>query len=268
MLHRSTMFGGTRTPDQQRDGHLQNNLSNTSSRYLDGQYLAENPDWHADDSAWKAKHIAAILKRQNIIPGRLAEIGCGSGRCVQLVHNIYPGTVADGFEISPQAYALCTPLQTDTLHFYNASPFDTGRTYDVMMALDVIEHVEDPFKFISQMAAMSTYQLFHIPLDMSALSVAREWPILDARSQIGHLHYFTRGTALALLEDCGLEVVDDHYTPWAIDQSYKSWKKRVAALPRRVAFTVARHATVRLVGGWSLMVLTRPKTSTVAKIGR
>ena len=247
---------------------LQNSLSNTSERYLDGQYLAENPDWHADDSPWKAKHIEAILKRQNVVPGTLAEIGCGSGRCVQLVHKIYPRNVADGFEISPQAFNLCQALQTETLHYFNESPFGTGRSYDVLMALDVIEHVEDPFTFIRQMAAMSTYQLFHIPLDMSALSVGREWPVLDARSQIGHLHYFTRGTALALLEDCGLEIGDDHYTPPAIDQSYKSWKKRVAAFPRRVAFAMAPHATVRMVGGWSLMVMTRRKAPAPADPGQ
>ena len=55
----------------------------------------------------------------------------------------------------------------------------------------------------------------------------------------------------------GLEVVDHFYTPWAIDQAGKTLKKRLAAWPRRVAFGVAPHAVVRLVGGWSLMVLTR-----------
>lgn len=236
---------------------MQDTITRTSTRYLDGDYLANNPEWHADDAPWKAGHIKAILQRSAIVPHNLAEVGCGSGQCVRLVQEMFPGSVADGYEISPQAFALCSALQTDSLHFQNRSPFDSGKSYDVMMALDVIEHVEDPFAFIKQMAAMSTYQLFHIPLDMNALSVAREWPILDARREIGHLHYFTRGTAIALLKDCGLRIVDEHYTPWAIDQSHKSWKKRLAALPRRAAFALARHATVRTVGGWSLMVLTR-----------
>lgn len=245
-------------------GRLQTTLSETSARYLDGQYLANNPDWHADDAPWKAGHAVSILRRAGVTPKTLAEVGCGSGRCVQIVHETFPEGTADGYEISPQAFTLCKTLETDRLHFHNASPFGGALHYDVLMALDVIEHVEDPFSFIKQMSEISTYQLFHVPLDLSALSVAREWPILNARSDIGHLHYFTSGTACALLRDCGLEIVDQHFTPWAIDQSYKSLKKRIAALPRKIAFAVAPEATVRLVGGWSLMVLTRRANGTKA----
>ncbi len=228
-----------------------------ASRYLDGAYLTENPDWHADDAPWKVHHVVQSLKAANIRPATMAEVGSGSGQCAKLLHEKFPAASIDGYEVSPQAFAICSRLSTQGLRFEQGSPFGNGRHYDLAIALDVMEHVEDPFSFIRQLADMADYQLLHIPLDMSALSVGREWPILDARSQIGHLHYFTRGTALALLRDCGLEIVEEHYTPWAIDQSYKSWKKRIAALPRRLAFSLAPHATVRLVGGWSLMVVTR-----------
>jgi len=36
--------------------------------YTDGTYLRNNPDWHVDDSPWKAKHVARMLDRHGIVP--------------------------------------------------------------------------------------------------------------------------------------------------------------------------------------------------------
>ena len=49
-----------------------------STIYSDGTYLRNNPDWHADDSAWKANHIATLLARHGIVPTALATLeDCG-----------------------------------------------------------------------------------------------------------------------------------------------------------------------------------------------
>ncbi|CAN5334153.1 hypothetical protein BH09PSE3_BH09PSE3_03940 [soil metagenome] len=226
-------------------------------RYVDGGYLAENPDWHADDAPWKAGHILRMLERAKLKPKTVCEVGCGSGRVIELVAEGASADQADGYDISPQALTIASQRTRDGLSFYSGSPFDGDRRYDLAMAIDVIEHVEDPFAFARGLGKIGRYQLLHIPLDMNALSVARGWVIMDARNTIGHIHYFTRDTALALLDEAGLELIDEAYTPWAIDQSYKSWKKRIAAIPRRIAFGMVPHGTVRTIGGWSLLVLTR-----------
>ena len=46
-----------------------------STIYSDGTYLRNNPGWHADDSAWKANHVATLLARHGIVPTTLCEIG-------------------------------------------------------------------------------------------------------------------------------------------------------------------------------------------------
>lgn len=229
----------------------------TSQRYVAGDYLSQNPGWHEEDSPWKAALISEMLNSVPLRPQSICEVGCGSGRVLELVVASLPGSQGDGYDISPQACAINSGRARADLRFHNGSPFNAGVSADLVMAIDVIEHVEDPFQFARNLAAIADFQLLHIPLDMNALSVGRGWPVMDARSQIGHLHYFTRDTAIALLAESGLEIVAERYTPWAIDQSYKTWKKRVAALPRRLAFALAPHAAVRLVGGWSLLVLTR-----------
>ena len=50
------------------------------SIYTDGTYLKQNPNWHQDDSAWKADHILSLLKRNGVeAPGSICEVGCGAG---------------------------------------------------------------------------------------------------------------------------------------------------------------------------------------------
>jgi len=236
---------------------MADSATETLDRYTGGDYLAENPTWHEEDAPWKTKHIEAILARNAVHPRSICEVGCGTGAIVEILARQHPEAEVSGYEISPQAYERSLLRKAPNLTFNFGTAFGLGKQFDVSMAIDVIEHVENPFDFVRSMKDISRWQVLHIPLDMNALAVGRGWVITQARDKIGHIHYFTRDTALALLRECGLEIVDSFYTPWAIDQSSKTWKKRAAAYPRRIAFALAPHATVRAVGGWSLMVLAR-----------
>lgn len=228
-----------------------------ADKYRGEDYLSENPTWHEDDAPWKVSHISDILVRNGIAPASIADVGCGTGAIVDLLSKRYPEASVKGFEISPHAYEMCMKRQSVNLAFSMSDPFQSGETFDLCMAIDVVEHVENPFSFLRSMRTMGKWHVLHFPLDMNALAVGRGWVLPEARRTLGHIHYFSRDSALALLTECGFEVADSFYTAWAIDQSYKTMKKRLAAWPRRIAYTIAPDATVRLVGGWSLMVLAR-----------
>jgi hypothetical protein len=53
---------------------------------------------------------------------------------------------------------------------------------EVLMMLDVIEHLADPHDFLSKLHGKAKYYVFHIPLDLSAVSVFRETPLLYVRN--------------------------------------------------------------------------------------
>jgi len=76
------------------------------------------------------------------------------------------------------------------------------------MAMDVFEHVEDYLGFIRRLQPLAEWKIFHIPLDLSVVSVARPTYFKMAYEQVGHLHCSTRETALASLEQAGLLVRD------------------------------------------------------------
>ena len=224
--------------------------------YTDGTYLRNNPDWHADDSAWKAGHIAAILERNSIVPRTVCEIGCGAGEILGTLATRLPaGTSFTGYEISPQAHLLSRKKSRSHLDFRLANLLDEAVTFDVAMAIDVFEHVEDYFDFLRRLRPRGRYKVFHIPLDLSALALLRGGPLLQLRRGVGHIHYFSKDTALAALEETGYRVIDWHYTSGRTELPNLGWKTRLLKGPRQLFFHLNPDAAVRVLGGYSLMVL-------------
>jgi SAM-dependent methyltransferase len=228
------------------------------SIYTDGTYLRNNPQWHADDSAWKAGHVAAILERNRIAPATVCEVGCGAGEIlVELSRRLAPGTRLTGYDISPNAFAICSRKRAANLDFRLGNVLDEGVTFDLAMAIDVFEHVEDYFSFLRRMRAKATYKIFHIPLELSALWVARRAPLIRQRRAVGHIHHFCKETALATLEDTGYRVIDHAYTAGATDLDGYGWKSRLLKWPRKALYRMDPDAAARLLGGYSLLVLAR-----------
>ena len=229
------------------------------SIYADGTYISKNPTWHEEDSPWKAKHIRRILDANEVHPSTVCEIGCGAGGILSALASDYgAGVEFSGFEISPQAFELCKAKERPNLRFVLGDALaDDGTSFDVVMAIDVFEHVEDYFGFLRSLRSKGRYTVLHIPLDLSVQSVLRSSPLLKGRESAGHIHYFTKDTALAALADAGYTVVDHFYTPGAVELDNQSSKSRLLKLPRKLLFRIHQDLAVRILGGYSLMVLAR-----------
>lgn len=227
--------------------------------YEDGTYLANNPKWHEEDSPWKAKQITRMLKKNNITPSSVCEVGCGAGEVLNcLTNNLGEGIQFYGYDISPQAFEICSKKEKQNLHFFQRDLFDEeDLVCDVVMAIDVFEHVEDYFGFLRKLRSKGTYKIFHIPLDLSVQTVLRSSPILKVRSSVGHIHYFTKETALATLKDIGYEVVDYFYTAGTLELPNLCWQDKLMKLPRRSLFLLHHDLAVRILGGFSLLVLVK-----------
>jgi hypothetical protein len=119
----------------------------------------------------------------------------------------------------------------------------------------VFEHVEDCFSFLRRLRDKARHKVFHVPLELSALMVARARPLLEQRRSVGHIHHFSKETALALLEDTGYRVIDHFYTSGRTELGGLGWKSRLLKWPREALFHADPDAAARILGGYSLMVL-------------
>jgi SAM-dependent methyltransferase len=229
-----------------------------NDRYRDGGYLASNPDWHAADSPWKAARIKEFLDSRQLQPATVLELGCGAGEVLKQLSEAWPAAQLTGCEISPQAFAECRKKAGERLRFELLQPGAVpGGHFDLAMAIDVFEHVADYWGFLSTMRPLADYKLFHIPLDLSVLTVARSGSLMRKRHGVGHLHYFTTETALATLRDCGYDIIASQYTRGSIELPNQHWSGKLLKLPRMGLFALNQGFAARLLGGFSLLVLAR-----------
>jgi SAM-dependent methyltransferase len=229
-----------------------------TSIYESGQYLENNPDWHEADSPFKARWIADLLARANLSPEHVVEIGCGSGQILVELARLWPDTRFEGYDISPQAMAIAQPKAREGLTFHHSDYFAQERKRpDVTMAIDVFEHVDDYMGFIRKMQAASEWKVFHVPLDLSVQALLRQNSLNRARDLLGHIHYFTKESALRTLQDCGCEVVEWMYTHGNETMPGKALRTRLANVPRKLLRLIGTDFSVRVMGGSSMMVLAR-----------
>ena len=229
-----------------------------SDKYLTSDYLRQNPTWDLGDSPWKAAKVIDILTAKGCKPRSICEVGCGAGGVIAELRRVFPDTELFGYDIAPDAARFWSQHMSANIHFKIGDFFELNkRTYDVLLLLDVIEHLQDPFDFVARLRNYANLFVFHFPIDLSAINVLREQPLLSSRLKVGHIHYFTKGLALALLEECGYDILDWHYTGAAFTSPKRNWRTRLASLPRRMAYAVNKDWGVRLLGGETLMVLVR-----------
>ena len=230
-----------------------------NSIYNTGDYLNNNPSWHSEDSPWKAEQIFKIIQKNFLNPAHICEIGCGSGEIlINLNEKIHDANFT-GYEISPQAFAICSRKSSSNVNFVSGNLLEDSRAhFDCLLCIDVFEHVEDYLSFLKALRIKSSYFIFHIPLDMNVSSVLRVHPILHARSHVGQLHYFSKETALQTLKGCGYKIEDYFYTAGALSLQNHSLKTKIVNLPRKLIYSLNPDMAVRLLGGYSLMVLAKP----------
>jgi SAM-dependent methyltransferase len=228
-----------------------------SAIYEDGTYLQHNPTWHMEESPFKVKQILRMLHKQGLEPRTVCDVGCGGGVVLaELKPHLPSDCVCWGYDVSSDAIAFCSTRKGPNLHFevrdIRRDPCDAN--FDLLLILDVFEHVDDYIGLIRDIRTKGKYKLFHIPLDLSVQAVARQTGLLRRRDNFAHLHYFTKETAVRTLTDVGYKVVDLFYTPRCIELGDLLIQK-IARLPRQVCFAISKDLTVRFLGGYSLMVL-------------
>ena len=231
--------------------------SDPAEFYTDGSYERLNPDWDTADSVWKAGLVVSMLHRHHLRPASVTEVGCGAGAVLSALRSSLPDARLHGWDI---AHGVDRFWQRQQGIGFTRGDFlaEAKEPVDLLLLLDVIEHVANPHDFLSRLRPFGRHLLLHIPLDLSAASVLRETPLLAQRRGVGHIHYFTRGLALELVTECGFEVIEATYSGAHLRKRC-GLSGRLASVLRRLVFAMNRDWGVRLLGGDTLLVLARPQ---------
>lgn len=224
--------------------------------YKDGTYLKNSPNWNAEDSAFKANKILTLLSKYQIPLQSICEVGCGSGEIlVQLSANLPYNTEFTGFDISSDAINIAKKKETDKIKFElkDITNDTSGLYFDLILVMDVIEHIENYFKFLRDVVQKSRYTIFHIPLGMCIWSLFREQMLIEPKERVGHIHVFSEDFIKSILSDCGYKIIDKIYT----EPIYRptSIKERTIDFTRKTLFKLNKRLCSKTIGGMSILIL-------------
>lgn len=224
--------------------------------YNNQTYLQNNPTWHEEDAIFKAGRIEMLLKQYPVPFNRVCEVGCGSGEIlVQLSKRFHDVSSWVGYDISADAIAIAEEKRSEKLKFelQDITLADKSTTYDLLLVIDVIEHLENYFSFLDSIQERSRYFIFHIPLDMCVWSLLREQMLIESKQRVGHIHNFTEDFIISILTDHGFRILHQIYTEPVF--KVKSFKQRLLSTLRSILYGISPRFCTKTLGGYSIMVL-------------
>lgn len=154
--------------------------------------------------------------------GRILDVGCGAGNTLDWLRRNGKGSWLGGVEINAgmaeRAAAKVDRLWTGAIEDILAAPdgLASAEPFDVVLCLDVLEHLVDPWAVLhglvarlapggTVIASIPNVRYYKVAL---GLLLRGQWTyeergVLDAT----HLRFFTRETAVALVRGAGLDIV-------------------------------------------------------------
>ena len=234
------------------------------NRYISGDYTKKNHSYHIEDSEFKWKNFLNILKKSNFnfdTINSITDIGCGIGQIIieAKKSNLFNSKcIFEGYDLNPDAIQLAKK-NYEQISFNNEDFINLNTTKkDLIIVADVFEHIQDPYNFLSKLKEKGNFFLFNIPLEISLLSMIRNKNIFKhSYDQVGHLHFYTKKTAILLLESCGYKIVKHNFADNRLQElkNKKEIKKFAIFLPQYLLGLLSKNLTSNIFGGFSLVVL-------------
>lgn len=235
------------------------------NRYTDGTYLAQNPSWHQEDAPWKLGHILRALQVARITPvSHVLDAGCGSGDILKIWASKAPNVTFTGWDISPQAHVLALRNAPSNVQFIQGRNIPKDH-FDLALAIDVVEHLEDPAAWLTQLARRAPYLVLHVPLDLSLRSRMQPQLLEEEKNSVGHIQFFTAQSLKQFLCEQKFQILSAHYTNKYVERPPKltHFKSRVGMCIRQLAhYLLPRAWAAYLVGGYSLMLVIKTNPDT------
>jgi len=209
----------------------------TTRLYTDGEYAKKHPSWHLPDAPAKAQDLrCGLLELLQRLPGkrlRIADVGAGVGGVLREVIDVVRTFDADictdpvGYEISQQAVNAAETLFPELPMRCKHLEVGDG-PFDVVLLVDVLEHVENPWELLRTARATSQFLLVRQPL-LENFSTFRYDNYAFQREHWGHIGLFTYRSFLDMAAATGwIQVKATLTAPWELANSTSrgGWTQR------------------------------------------
>lgn len=235
-------------------------------------YYTQGTFWEGREtigSSFKLELVLPLLNKYSKLllnKCKFADLGCGQGSFLLALAKYLDNLKLDyelyGYDISSYAIELAKMVANHkpNIEFHVGSCLDLPDELDIIFIIDVIEHVENPYKLLREIASKTHYVILHLPIEQSISHMFMKKPS-SSYELFRHLHFYSWETAKILIHHSPFRIVDYQfsgaaYTSIKITQNLKKIQNIFRYLLYRVSPPLGS-----LIGGGPVMLLLERKTA-------
>lgn len=170
-------------------------------------------------SKYLTKLLRWALEAHTSPEPRLLDVGAANGFFLTICAE--EGVRAEGIEISREAVEWAQKLGRNVTHS-TIEDFKTDQNYEIISALDVLEHISQPVQFVQRVRVLLKAEgifLINVPYEgsFSAKLSGKKWHALLPPE---HWFYFNKKSLREILESNGFEIINSKVISKSFSLSY------------------------------------------------
>ncbi|HEX6065078.1 MAG TPA: class I SAM-dependent methyltransferase [Longimicrobiales bacterium] len=160
-----------------------------------------------------SRHIRRYIKKliRPLDFKSVLDVGCGQGSLLQELMAEFPGIEPHGVDLSQSAADIAQRrVPGGTFGTLDLTQATTGRTYDLLICSEVLEHIED------DMAAMRNLRRMCNPGGHLVVTTVQGRMRKFEPEGVGHVRNYKYGELVGKLRDAGFDIVKDVSWGWPL----------------------------------------------------
>jgi SAM-dependent methyltransferase len=151
-----------------------------------------------------SRHIRRYIKKliRPLQFRSVLDVGCGQGSLLMELMQEFPGIEPHGVDLSPSAVEFAKRrVPGGTFGTLDLTAGTTGRSYDLLVCSEVLEHIEDDVAAMKNLRRMCNGHLVVTTVQGRMRKFEPEG--------VGHVRNYRRGELVAKLREAGFDIVQD-----------------------------------------------------------
>jgi len=225
------------------------------------EYILKNPKLGLDEADKKALQILSFLETFRF--KSMIDVACGAGGITTILKQRLRLENVVGVDISKTMIRNAkSKYGVEEIEWVCSDIFKykTKKLYDLILAIDIVEHVEDDLALIKKISRMGKMVLLKIPMEDSILDnkIMRNLGIRDhwkeSEEKYGHIHHYNEKQIISLIDRSDCEIIKEDYIPLP-KRSSMFWEVfRIMFLP---IGWFSKKAMANFVGGFKIVLIKR-----------
>ena len=235
------------------------NSSQFDPIYTDLTFFKRSPMWNDAESLWKSHQISSFICDNKLSINRLIDYGCGTGSILHILSDFLPGRSYLGFDPCPQLSSQWSSYPN--IDFTTTFDLETIDLNDVILLIDVLEHVLDPYSLLDALCSRAGYVIVHLPLELNLSTLLRPCSLKNAYDEVAHLHFYSPATFEIMCTHLRIDVISKTFTfPYRTLKRTRNNKQKLIDLSRSVISSlISPDISQSVLGGNTALYLLSKK---------